>query len=100
MVTRTYVPDPCYPAHRASLTRKRLPGKIYVDEGPVCKGQLDVSNHAAVFKAEVQKAEAEARFAEIQYLNPNSLPTKQRGFSQMSLRWHKQNLTKQKRSGF
>lgn len=47
---------------------------IYVDEGQaVKKGQLMFQILPLLYKAEVQKSEAEAEFAEIEYLNTKSL---------------------------
>lgn len=47
---------------------------IYVDEGKfVKKGQLMFQIMPLLYKAELQKAEAEAKFAEIEYLNTKQL---------------------------
>lgn len=47
---------------------------IYVDEGQmVKKGQLMFEVMPSLYKAELQKAQAEANFAEIEYLNTKSL---------------------------
>lgn len=48
--------------------------KIYVDEGqPVKKGQLLFQIMPKLYEAEVQRAKAEADFAEIEYLNTKQL---------------------------
>src|SRR4051812_18816012 len=48
--------------------------QIFVDEGKfVKKGQLMFQVMPAMYKAELQKTEAEAKFAEIEYLNTKSL---------------------------
>ncbi|MBI1306338.1 MAG: efflux RND transporter periplasmic adaptor subunit [Bacteroidetes bacterium] len=48
--------------------------KIYVDEGQVVqKGQLMFQIMPLMYKAELQKAQAEADFAKIEYLNTKSL---------------------------
>ena len=48
--------------------------KIYVDEGQfVRKGQLMFQIMPLVYQAEMQKAEAEKNFAEIEYANTKSL---------------------------
>src|SRR5688572_23033233 len=47
---------------------------IYVDEGQfVEKGQLMFQIMPTIFQAELQKAKAEVRFAEIEYLNTKAL---------------------------
>ncbi|MBL7834858.1 MAG: efflux RND transporter periplasmic adaptor subunit [Cyclobacteriaceae bacterium] len=75
VVTRTYVCQ-IHAIQHIEL-RSRESGyleKIYVDEGQfVKKGQLMFQIMPLLFKAEVQKAEAEARFAEIEYLNTKQL---------------------------
>jgi len=51
--------------------------KIYVDEGQfVKKGQLMFQIMPLIYKAELQKAQAEAKFAEIEYLNTKQLSEK------------------------
>lgn len=48
--------------------------EIFVDEGQnIAKGQLMFRIMPLLYKAELQKAEAEAKFAEIEYLNTKSL---------------------------
>jgi membrane fusion protein (multidrug efflux system) len=48
--------------------------KIYVDEGEIVKeGQLMFQIMPMIYKAEQQKAQAEAKFAEIEFLNTKSL---------------------------
>lgn len=75
LVTRTYVCQ-IHAIQHIEL-RSRESGyleKIYVDEGQfVKKGQLMFQIMPLLFRAEVQKAEAEARFAEIEYLNTKQL---------------------------
>lgn len=75
LVTRTYVCQ-IHAIQHIEL-RSRESGylqKIYVDEGQsVKKGQMMFQIMPLLFKAELQKAEAEARFAEIEYLNTKQL---------------------------
>lgn len=74
-ITRTYVCQ--IRAIQHIEVRSRESGyleKIYVDEGQlVQKGQLMFQIMPLQFKAELQKAEAEARFTEIEYLNTKQL---------------------------
>lgn len=74
-VTRTYVCQ--IRAVQHIELRSRESGyleKIYVDEGQlVQKGQLMFQIMPLQFAAELQKAEAEARFTEIEYLNTKQL---------------------------
>lgn len=75
LVTRTYVCQ--IRAIQHIELRSRESGyleKIYVDEGQVVqKGQLMFQIMPLQFAAELQKAEAEARFTEIEYLNTKQL---------------------------
>lgn len=75
VVTRTYVCQ--IRAIQHIELRSRESGyleKIYVDEGQlVKKGQLMFQIMPLQFAAELQKAEAEARFTEIEYLNTKQL---------------------------
>src|SRR5688572_3671970 len=74
-VTRPYV---CQIRSIQHIELRALEGgylqEIYVDEGArVTKGQLMFQVMPQFYKAELQKSEAEARFAEIEFLNTKQL---------------------------
>lgn len=75
IVTRTYVCQIRSIQHIELRSRESgYLEKIYVDEGQlVQKGQLMFQIMPIQFRAELQKAEAEARFTEIEYLNTKQL---------------------------
>ncbi len=75
LVTRVYVCQIRAIQHIELRSRERgYLQKSFVDEGQfVKKGQMMFQIMPLVFKAELQRAEAEAKFAEIEYLNTKQL---------------------------
>lgn len=78
LITRNYV---CQIRSKQHIELRALESgylqNIYVDEGQfVKKGQLMFQIMPAVYEAELQKAQAEAKFAEIEYQNTKQLSDK------------------------
>lgn len=74
-ITRTYVCQIRAISHiEVRALEKGYLQNIFVDEGKhVTKGQLMFQIMPMMYKAELQRAEAEAKFAEIEYLNTKQL---------------------------
>src|ERR1043166_9480311 len=75
LVTRAYVCQIRAIQHiELRALEKGYMQNIYVDEGKFIKqGQMMFQIMPLLYKAELQKAEAEAKFAEIEYLNTKQL---------------------------